>query len=256
VKNSKTKNPANRRKVETHEQFSAERYGYELFQGYFFCRPEMVSRRSVPENKLIYIQLLRAVTAPQIDLIEIGRLIKQEVSLSYRLLRYLNSPLFACPAKSTLSSTRCACWRARHSKMGFARQRRRYREEQARRIGAHAPGARAILRAVGRSHRSGAGLGDMFLLGLLSLLDAMLNMPLQKILAGLPVDEEIRNALNGRPSRFRSLFEVVLDYEKPATWEQLEQFVPRRWIGRKPSFRNLIPAAWHDCSSCSQVPVS
>jgi c-di-GMP-related signal transduction protein len=64
--------------------------------------------------------------------------------------------------------------------------------------------------------------GDMFLLGLLSLLDAMLNMPLQEILAGLPVDEEIRNALNGRPSRYRSLFEVVLDYET-GTWEQLEQ---------------------------------
>jgi EAL and modified HD-GYP domain-containing signal transduction protein len=64
--------------------------------------------------------------------------------------------------------------------------------------------------------------GDMFLLGLLSLLDAMLNMPLQEILAGLPVDEEIRSALNGRPSRFRSFFEVVLDYET-GTWQQLEE---------------------------------
>ena len=62
----------------------------------------------------------------------------------------------------------------------------------------------------------------MLLLGLLSLLDAMLNMPLPEILAGLPVDAEIRNALNGRPSRLRSLFEVVLDYET-GTWEQLSE---------------------------------
>jgi EAL and modified HD-GYP domain-containing signal transduction protein len=64
--------------------------------------------------------------------------------------------------------------------------------------------------------------GDMFLLGLLSLLDAMLNKPLPEVLAGLPVDAEIRNALNGRPSRFRALFAVVLDYET-GTWEQLEE---------------------------------
>jgi c-di-GMP phosphodiesterase len=64
--------------------------------------------------------------------------------------------------------------------------------------------------------------GDLFLLGLLSLLDAMLNMPIAQVLAELPVDDEIQNALNGRPSRFRALFEVVLDYEA-GTWEQLEE---------------------------------
>jgi c-di-GMP-related signal transduction protein len=50
----------------------------------------------------------------------------------------------------------------------------------------------------------------------------MLNMPLPEVLAGLPVEAEIRNALNDRPSRFRALFEVVLDYET-GTWEQLEE---------------------------------
>jgi EAL and modified HD-GYP domain-containing signal transduction protein len=59
------------------------------------------------------------------------------------------------------------------------------------------------------------------LLGLLSLLDALLNMPMEDVLAGLPVDEEIKNALFGLPSRFRGVFETALDYEH-GTWEQLE----------------------------------
>jgi EAL and modified HD-GYP domain-containing signal transduction protein len=82
-------------KVETHEQFDRGRdMGYQFFQGYFFCRPEMLSRRGVPSNKAIYVQLLHAATRPKVDQDDIGNLIKQEVSLSYRLLRYLNSPLF------------------------------------------------------------------------------------------------------------------------------------------------------------------
>jgi EAL and modified HD-GYP domain-containing signal transduction protein len=64
--------------------------------------------------------------------------------------------------------------------------------------------------------------GDLFLLGLLSLMDALLNMPLRKVIAGLPVDEEISNALFGKPSRFRALFEVVLHCEAGA-WPQLAQ---------------------------------
>jgi c-di-GMP-related signal transduction protein len=82
-------------KVETHEQFDRGRdMGYQFFQGYFFCPPEMLSRRGVPANKAIYLQLLCAATRSEVDLGDIVGLIKQEVSLSYQLLRYLNSPLF------------------------------------------------------------------------------------------------------------------------------------------------------------------
>jgi EAL and modified HD-GYP domain-containing signal transduction protein len=221
---SKLKIPLIAEKVETHEQFQRGKdMGYEFFQGYFFCRPEMVYRRSVPENKMIYIQLLRAATAPQIDLIEIGRLIKQEISLSYRLLRYLNSPLFGLSGEihSIEHALRMLGERAIQKWVSLV---------SVAAIGEDKPGELVrmpLVRArfcelLAEATDMEPVAGDMFLLGLLSLLDAMLNMPLQEILAGLPVDEEIRNALNGRPSRYRSLFEVVLDYET-GTWGQLEQ---------------------------------
>ena len=62
--------------------------------------------------------------------------------------------------------------------------------------------------------------GDLFLVGLLSLLEALLGVPLEEVLNGLPVDQEIKNALRGLPSPFRVIFEVALDYET-GTWEQL-----------------------------------
>jgi len=80
---------------------------------------------------------------------------------------------------------------------------------------------------------------ELFLLGLLSVTDALLNMRMVDVLAEIPVDNEIRKALLGRPSRYRPIFEVVLDYES-GTWEQLahsarhvglhEQFLPDLYL--------------------------
>lgn len=83
-------------KVETDQQFHrCLDIGYDFFQGYFFCRPQIVGRRSVPANKTVYLQLLQAANAPQFNLNKISLIFKRDVSLSYRLLRYLNSAAFA-----------------------------------------------------------------------------------------------------------------------------------------------------------------
>lgn len=82
-------------KVETDEQFRhCADIGYDHFQGYFFCRPQVVTRRSVPANKSVYLQLLAAANEPVFNLHKISQLFRRDVSLSYRLLRYLNSPIF------------------------------------------------------------------------------------------------------------------------------------------------------------------
>src|SRR5258707_5016038 len=211
-------------KVETHEQFHRGRdMGYELFQGYFFCRPEMVTRRGVPANKLVYLQLLRAATRQQIELAEIGDLIKQEVSLSYRLLRYLNSPLFGFIGEihSIPHALRLLGERAIQKWISLVSVAAMADDKPGELV--RMPLVRArFCELLAEAGNMELVAGDLFLLGLLSLLDAMLDIPIAQVLAGLPVDEEIRNALNGRPSRFRPLLAVVLDYET-GTWEQLEE---------------------------------
>jgi EAL and modified HD-GYP domain-containing signal transduction protein len=69
-----------------------------------------------------------------------------------------------------------------------------------------------------------AGMGheanDLFLLGLLSMMDALLEKPMPEILEDLPVNHEIKDALIGRPGRFRKVFDVVLEYDA-GNWEKL-----------------------------------
>ena len=67
---------------------------------------------------------------------------------------------------------------------------------------------------------------ELFLRGLLSVMDALLNLRMSDVLAEVPVDEEIKKSLIGEPSRYRPIFELVFDYES-ATWDQLVHFARR-----------------------------
>ena len=82
-------------KVETREQFQWTReMGFAYFQGFFFREPEVLTTHDIPANRLNYVLMLQVVSQPELNLRKIEDLIKGEVSICYRLLRYLNSAAF------------------------------------------------------------------------------------------------------------------------------------------------------------------
>lgn len=209
-------------KVETEEQFrQCMQIGYDYFQGYFFCRPQIVGRRSVPANKTVYLQLLQAANAPVFDLHRISLIFRRDVSLSYRLLRYLNSAVFSFRteihsiphALALLGEHAMRKWISLVSVAGLG-------DEVADGL-LRLPLLRAMFcELIGKKIGMVRETNELFLLGLLSVMDALLSMRMTDVLEEIPVDEEIKRALLGKPSRYRPIFEVVLDYES-GTWEQL-----------------------------------
>jgi c-di-GMP-related signal transduction protein len=209
-------------KVETQEEFAAGMYmGYSLFQGYFFCRPEMMQHRNIPSSKLSYLELLRAATAPEFDVKELALKIKHEPSLTFRLLRYLNSAAFGlrtevhsvAHALSLLGERELRKWIAVVS------------------VGVLADGKPDELMVVplvrGRFCELLAPLAgmpghasDLFLMGLLSVMDAILDKPLDSILAELPVRREIKEALQAQKGLYWQLLEIAIAHER-ADWEKV-----------------------------------
>jgi c-di-GMP-related signal transduction protein len=148
-------------------------------------------------------------------------LFKRDVSLSYRLLRYLNSAVFAfhteihsIPHALTLLGER-ALWKW-ISLVSVAALGDSVADDLLRLPLLRAMFCELIGKKVGMIH----DCNELFLVGLLSVMDALLNVPMPEVLAQIPVDDDIKNALTGRDSRYRPIFEVVLDYES-GTWEQL-----------------------------------
>ena len=224
-------------KVETQEEFTeASKFGYSLFQGYFFCKPEMMSHRKLPASKLAYLELLQAATANEIDVQELAWKIKHEASLTFRLLRYLNSAAFGL--RSEVHSVPHAL-----SLLG-ERELRKWIAVIC--IGVMADGKPDELMTIplvrGRFCELLAPIAgmpshanDLFLLGLLSVMDAILDQPLKTILADLPVRNEIKEALLAKTGLYRSLLDIAIAHER-ADWETVSAEVG--FLGLDP---NKIP---------------
>jgi EAL and modified HD-GYP domain-containing signal transduction protein len=200
-------------KIETQADFvRAREQGFVYFQGYFFRRPEMVRTRDMPANQLHYLRMLQEVCRPELDVSALEKLIKSEASLCYRLLRYLNSAVFGL--RNEIHSVRHAL-----SMLGEREVRRWVRLVAA--VGAGQEKSSDLALSALVRGRFGEllqphvphGESDLFLLGLLSLIDAMLEMPIAEVLERIPLDQETKAVLLGQPSVLRPVYRLMLAHE-------------------------------------------
>lgn len=213
-------------KVETQEEFAAAlQMGYSLFQGYFFCRPEIMQHGALPSSKFAYLELLRASTAPEFDIQILASKIKHEPSLTFRLLRYLNSAAFNLRSEihsvehglSLLGEIELRKWIAVVS-VGVLADGKPDELMTVPLIRARFCETMAALAAMpGQAN-------DLFLMGLLSVMDAILDQPLDSILAQLPVRMEIEEALLARKGLYWQLLEIAIAHEF-ADWEKVSALV-------------------------------
>lgn len=202
-------------KVETHEEFDQlKQLGYSLFQGYFFSKPEMIVRRDIPAYQWNYLRLLQAIYKPQLDPAELERIIKAEVALCYKLLRYLNSPVFGF--RGEIRSVRHAITLLGEQKLkrwvtllALASMGKDKPEELIISCLLRASWCESMAGKIGMKDRE----GDLFLLGLFSRVDAILDRPMTEILEHLPVSADVKQALTGDDSTFGDVLRMVDTYE-------------------------------------------
>ena len=205
-------------KLETPQEFRQARdMGFSLFQGYFFRRPEIMMAREVPANKLHYMRLLELVCRVELDLRELEKRIKQETSICYRLLRYLNSPLFGFSLE--IKSIRHAM-----AILG-ERELRRWIRLVVAVSAAEQKCSELVLTGLARARFCELlsprfkSESDLFLMGLLSVMDAILEVQMEIVLEQVPVDKEIKAVLLGQAGQLRPLYQLTLAQES-GEWEQ------------------------------------
>jgi c-di-GMP-related signal transduction protein len=206
-------------KVETREEFlAAKNQGFLYFQGYFFRQPEVMSTHEIPAGQMNYVRMLQEVSKEELDLQAIERIIKSETSLCYRLLRYLNSALFAF--NSQIRSVRHAL-----ALMG-EKEIRRWVRLIATVGAAQQKSSELVLSTLVRSRFCELlsplvphGNSDLFLMGLLSQMDAILEVPMSSIMDKVPVDPDIKSTLLGHATRLRPLYQLMLAQES-GEWEE------------------------------------
>jgi c-di-GMP-related signal transduction protein len=217
-------------KVETHEEFEwAREAGYDYFQGYFFAQPVIVRGRQIPAAKLHCLRLLQEAQRPELDFDRLEVLILEDVSLSYQLLRYVNSPLFAL-------TNRIRSIRQALLFFGEDELRKWIALATLSRAAEDKPGE-LILHSLVRARfceslaqTAEKGLEQSaFLMGLFSLLDALIDRPIEEALAAMNLAPEIAAVLNGQApegDKLGGIFGLTRAYEA-ADWARVEELAGR-----------------------------
>ena len=212
-------------KVETPEEFDwAKKTGYDYFQGYFFAKPQVMKARKIPVLKMNQVKLLQELQKPTLDFNRLDQLIRADVSLSYNILRYANSAAFSCSAPiqsirqalMLIGENEARKWISIATLPSLAL-------EKPCEVAIHAMVRARFCESVAKLVRYPAGNSDPFLMGLFSLLDAMLDRPLGEIISELNLSREIRDALlrtDQEPNTLGKIYELVMMYEL-ANWEAL-----------------------------------
>jgi len=201
-------------KVETEEEYRrARNEGFTLMQGYFFCRPVLLTNHKVPSNRLLHIEILRLMQNESMDINELAGLVKRDPSLTYRLLRLINSPI--CAMRQEVQSVQAALIAVgedafrRMATLAITSELNAGQTKELLRM-AFVRGRFCELASVfcGLNH------AEQYLLGLLSLLPAMLRVSMSELSPLLPLREEIRRALEGENGRGRALLGWLEGHEK------------------------------------------
>ncbi|MHC4942315.1 MAG: EAL and HDOD domain-containing protein [Planctomycetota bacterium] len=209
-------------KVETQEEFTrAESLGYTLFQGYFYCKPMVVKKAAIPESKMSRIRLLEAVNRSPMDLPKLEEIIRNDLAFSYKLLRYINSAYFGL--RQEVSNIKQAL-----VLLGQNKLRKWASLIICAFLGENKPSELLVTSIVrgrfcelmaehsGMKDRS----NEMFLMGMFSIIDALLDMPMDKVLQEIALADDLKDALLGEPNPLRDIFDVAVCYEQ-GNWEQL-----------------------------------
>jgi c-di-GMP-related signal transduction protein len=190
----------------------AKRLGFELFAGSFFRNPRATEVRNVPVGGLETLAAVARMQGSGASIEELEAIIDRDIGLSVKLLRFINSAYFGM--RTRVTSIRAAVM------MLGARGVSRWAMMVALTGGTAAPVELSIM-ALTRARmcellaegRSDVAADEMFTIGLLSLADALLDTPLDRVLEELPLAEHVSDALLHRSGPAGKILEAVTDYE-------------------------------------------
>lgn len=203
-------------KVETLEEFeAAAKLGFVYFQGYFFSKPEQIKIQELSTTQITHLRLLAEVTKKSTTIDKLHNIIANDISVSYKLLRFLNSSYFY--RLQEIKSVKQAI-----AYLGIKELRHFVMLVIISEMTTSKPGELVRLGLVrakfcellGENSDHSIESSELFVVGLFSLLDAMLDAPMIEIMDRLPVSNDIKEALLTDTGPYCIYLELVKNYER------------------------------------------
>tara|TARA_R110002124_G_scaffold67546_1_gene183275 strand:+ start:847 stop:2064 length:1218 start_codon:yes stop_codon:yes gene_type:complete len=203
-------------KVETKDEFlQAKKLGFHYFQGYYFCKPEMSGHHEIDNSQAIMLGLMQECLKTELNINNITSYFERDVGLCFKLFKFINSGIF--PLTQNVTSIKNAL-----IYLGDTQTKKLILLLTSGILATNKPKELtrlAIIRARFCELMAAKAMPEYaeagFMVGLFSLLDAMLDKPLDNLLDDLPLAPEVHAALTSdKPSRLKYILNAVIYYEK------------------------------------------
>lgn len=215
-------------KIETSAMLeTCKSLGFDYFQGYFLERPQVIKGRRLSENKQSVLALLAAIHAPEVEFEDIEHIISRDAVLSYKLLKLVNSAAFGLPR--TIESLRQAMTllglKIIKNWVGLLAMSNLSDKPLELAI-------KALVRArfcelLAAKSRLPHQCDSFFTVGLLSTLDAFMDLPLPQLLDDIRLSQDLQQALLKGAGAEGKFLQIAIAYERgewdKIDWEFLQQ---------------------------------
>ncbi|AVQ39543.1 diguanylate phosphodiesterase [Clostridium botulinum] len=207
-------------KIETREEFTAAAsMGYSLFQGYFFSKPTIFNEKDIPIHSTTKYKILKEINKESIDFNYLEELIKTDLSLYYKLLKFINSSF---SFKKNITSVKKAIaligekQTIRFISFILVYDITSNNKEYVKTTLVRAKFLDLLSKKTNYINKS----DELFFMGLFYGIEDFLNKPLEDILHDLPISEDTKSALLGKKNKLNYILNLVLNYEK-GEWKKV-----------------------------------
>jgi EAL and modified HD-GYP domain-containing signal transduction protein len=211
-------------KIETYEEFAeALEMGFHYFQGYFFSKPEIIKGRDISASELNILNIMAEANKEELEIQTLEKLIAMDLTISYKLFRYINSTYFK--RASEISSIKQAI-----VLLGEMRLRRFLSLIAMSNLSPGKPDEllrKSIIRArfcelVGEMTSTGVSPSELFVLGLFSLIDAIMDDSMENLMKKLPLSKNIKDVLLYNNGELKDYLNLAVCYET-GDWERMPE---------------------------------
>lgn len=216
-------------RIETLEEYEICRdLGFDFFQGFFFERPELIKKQSLTPHKINMLSLMSEVFKPELNFKRLTTIIQTDLSLTYSLLKLVNSAAFSFRTEIRDIGHALAYLgeievKKYLSLVILANVSQDQPEELTIKSLSRARFMELLFQA-GNERKEGS---TAFMVGMLSLIHIILQQPLADILARLPLADELNQALLNHEGPLGRLLAIAITYEK-ADWNELDDLLRKQ----------------------------
>jgi len=210
-------------KVETKQQFDKlKMLGFTLFQGYFFARPEMLKQKKLTTTKRNILDLISQASKVKLDFDVISATFSSDPALTYKLLRFINSPTYGCSQEITsLKHALIYIGELELKKFIALLALSDLNEGKCSEIMRLSLVRAKFCEQISTNRQDDENPPKAFLTGILSLIDGILDHDLNFVLDVLPVHGDIKAALRREESHLTSYLTLAIAVEQ-GLWQNSE----------------------------------